>query len=656
MVQYFPVITGSLTVNGDIIVSGTSSMSASNAISSSLALDSQLLSGTGSVGFTTTGSFTATSSSLSSRTTQIESVYATTGSNSFRATQSITGSLTVTGQIIAQTLNVQQVTSSIVYSSGSNVFGCDINSRQVFTGSFYQTGSVAAFYSCVGIGTNSPSHLLHLNSSAPSILLESNCSTGPAYLRFNNTTRSNTNYIALGGTSNDLFFTVNGADRFFISGSGNIGIGTSTPNRHLSIQGPAESWIESITTQPTTQCWIFGQDGARKGFEVYDLNLSATRLFVAPTTGNVGISNVCPRSPLSFSNGTGDKIDFYNDGTARYSVQVNGGELRFYTCGTDRISLYAGNTVGLVNRSGKIAIASTSTDALFSVGDWCNRGGRLLTSNCAGWATDGVTPCMIIVSNTTSTCRAQAIGLALHNDSQTTSTFTPAIAFSRRSYSGIYNSAIAIIQAQATGCANDANWVAGDLVFSTNPINGYMGESMRLTSASKLLIGTSTAGYGLFGEQRVTINPTNDGITIGPLRQNYSAYTLQSDNNTGNRYAVYIANASSAEVGSMSFTSTAVSFNTTSDYRLKQDFKDFKGLDLISSIKTYDFEWKINGSRSYGVIAHELQEVIPHVVINEKDGEKLQSVDYSKLVPVLVKAIQEQQCTINTLKTCIGIA
>jgi hypothetical protein len=139
-------------------------MSASNAISSSLALDSQLLSGTGSVGFTTTGSFTDASSSLSARTTQIESVYATTGSNSFRATQSITGSLTVTGQIIAQTLNVQQVTSSIVYSSGSNVFGCDINSRQTFTGSFYQTGSIASFSSCVGVGIT-PIDRLHVNGN-----------------------------------------------------------------------------------------------------------------------------------------------------------------------------------------------------------------------------------------------------------------------------------------------------------------------------------------------------------------------------------------------------------------------------------------------------------------------------------------------------------
>ena len=84
----------------------------------------------------------AYSASLSTRVSQIEQVYATTGSNSFRATQSITGSLTVTGQIVAQTLNVQQVTSSIVFSSGSNTFGCDLNSRQTFTGSVIMTGSL----------------------------------------------------------------------------------------------------------------------------------------------------------------------------------------------------------------------------------------------------------------------------------------------------------------------------------------------------------------------------------------------------------------------------------------------------------------------------------------------------------------------------------
>jgi hypothetical protein len=69
-------------------------------------------------------------------------VFATTGSNQFNGSQAITGSLTVTGQVVAQTLNVQQVTSSIIYSSGSNVFGNDLGNTQQFTGSVSVTGSL----------------------------------------------------------------------------------------------------------------------------------------------------------------------------------------------------------------------------------------------------------------------------------------------------------------------------------------------------------------------------------------------------------------------------------------------------------------------------------------------------------------------------------
>ena len=79
--------------------------------------------------------------------------YATTSSNTFIGNQTITGSvfgtgsltidgcITATGQIVAQTLNVQQVTSSIVYSCGSNVFGTSLGNTQQFTGSMFITGS-----------------------------------------------------------------------------------------------------------------------------------------------------------------------------------------------------------------------------------------------------------------------------------------------------------------------------------------------------------------------------------------------------------------------------------------------------------------------------------------------------------------------------------
>ena len=88
---------------------------------------------------------TAVSSSqqqISASLLNVIAIGATTGSNSFRANQSITGSLVVSSTITAQTLVVQTVTSSILYSSGSNIFGCDLNSRQTFTGSVLITGSL----------------------------------------------------------------------------------------------------------------------------------------------------------------------------------------------------------------------------------------------------------------------------------------------------------------------------------------------------------------------------------------------------------------------------------------------------------------------------------------------------------------------------------
>jgi len=176
-------LSGSLVITGSITTTGVITMSGSIA-SASYSSNSDLLQGTGSVGFTTTASFNAVSSSqqqisasyialsgsyntfsgsastritensssiqqVSSSQQQISasllnviSIFATTGSNSFRANQSITGSLVVSSTITAQTLVVQTVTSSIVYSSGSNIFGCDLNSRQTFTGSVLITGSL----------------------------------------------------------------------------------------------------------------------------------------------------------------------------------------------------------------------------------------------------------------------------------------------------------------------------------------------------------------------------------------------------------------------------------------------------------------------------------------------------------------------------------
>ena len=95
---------------------------------------------------------------------------------------------------------------------------------------------------------------------------------------------------------------------------------------------------------------------------------------------------------------------------------------------------------------------------------------------------------------------------------------------------------------------------------------------------------------------------------------------------------------------------------TASDYRLKKDAKKFNGLELINGIQVYDYAWKADGNREYGVMAHELQAEISYLVSGKKDevdenGHPLiQRVNYAKLVPVLLRAIQEQQEMISELR------
>ena len=132
------VVSGSINytsvLNKPTLVSGSSQISFTG-----ITNKPTLVSGSSQVSFTGI----TNKPTLISGSAQIAALgYATTGSNQFKASQVITGSLTVTGAIVAQTLNVQQVTSSVIFSSGSNVFGNSVSNTQQFTGSVNITGSI----------------------------------------------------------------------------------------------------------------------------------------------------------------------------------------------------------------------------------------------------------------------------------------------------------------------------------------------------------------------------------------------------------------------------------------------------------------------------------------------------------------------------------
>jgi hypothetical protein len=88
-----------------------------------------------------------------------------------------------------------------------------------------------------------------------------------------------------------------------------------------------------------------------------------------------------------------------------------------------------------------------------------------------------------------------------------------------------------------------------------------------------------------------------------------------------------------------------------SDYRIKEDIKDLS-LDeyTIDNLRPVYFKFKKDGKESIGLIAHELQEQIPFLVEGEKDGDKIQTVNYMALVGLLIKEIQELKKEVKILK------
>jgi hypothetical protein len=167
---------------------------------------------------------------------------------------------------------------------------------------------------------------------------------------------------------------------------------------------------------------------------------------------------------------------------------------------------------------------------------------------------------------------------------------------------------------------------------------------MRITSGGSVGIGTTNP----FGVNSSLLALVGSGSV-------YNFLNIQDTVNQSGATFIQFLNSAGGGVGQITRvgTTNAVLYTTTSDYRLKEDLQEIKGLDKISAIKVYDFKWKDNEYRMDGVLAHELQEIIPYAVSGDKDGDKMQGVDYSLIVPVLVKAIQELKAEVDTLKQLV---
>ena len=138
----------------------------------------------------------------------------------------------------------------------------------------------------------------------------------------------------------------------------------------------------------------------------------------------------------------------------------------------------------------------------------------------------------------------------------------------------------------------------------------------------------------------------------GATNANYITNNNQLTNGAG--YTTYTSNQATNTNSSVTFsTVTASDFNTTSDAKLKTNVETLTGsLDKVKALRGVSFDWEATSTPDIGVIAQEVEEVLPELVNINDNGIK--SVKYSNIVGVLIEAIKEQQGQIDALKEKLG--
>ena len=707
------------------------------------------------------GSYNIFSGSASTRVSQIEQVYATTGSNSFRATQSITGSLTVTGQIIAQTINVQQVTSSIVYSSGSNNFGNQLANTQTFTGSVNITGSSHAIFGNVGIGTANPaSALLQIEGNAggagyttyQNFLFLKNTNTAgsasPGVNLFvaaegdalgvefvsNGTVTSNGSAVVKGYASrssghiritnnascgSDFLFrtavagSTTQVNRMYIDSGGSttfsnsVGIGGSPSDTigygiALDVQSSSGAALYlRDSSNPTTQYGFIAYDGNDDGLKIQNqnscgyirLNTNCTERMRITSAGNVGIGTCTPSVLLQTNqtgsngyfysgqqNGTEIAYWYYNATEIQFSSKAAARALAFLTNDTPRMTITCTGVLNLSGPSQKIYSNNETTSYAYLQLD--NTGGSL-TMGIERSTGGGLANCTSVYSGYIGTNNATALSFGTNVTERMRITSTGVVemnacdaTYINFRYAGTSKGFIGVAGAISDVISGAS---AGDMVIRAQQkmqfATGGDTPRMTITCGGSVSIGSTSTPYNFnvygatssdgFGAFFGATGTTKGGIYIGNAGNQYG--TLYFDNGNNNVYlkqsyvtgcVIVIANTGGAYLANGGTSWAPIS----SDVRKKKNFETTQGLAEVLQIEPikYHFNEDDNNSiKRIGFKAQNIKPLIPEMVLETgefaEDGSPYLTITSDYILPVLVKAIQEQQCTINTLKTCLGI-
>jgi len=521
----------------------------------------------------------------------------------------------------------------LILSSGNLTLG---NTPSTGTGNLY--AGAATFSSSVTLVDT-----LNINgSSGNDAVIRLNAPTGQGgnikygyngtnqwYVGTNASGGGENSYTIYGYTANDFKIITNGTERFKILSTGaatfSSSVSISTSNSSLNTQSSFVSFTNTYPSDYTLASISYGTEGQfYYGYLAFNTittgyaNVLTERMRITQA-GLVGIGTTSPTRSFQI---TKTSTAFINAEGSIVAIGSSDTELRFF----------GNNTETMTVKSGSVGIGTTSPSAKLEVQQSSdNYGYGYSLKNIAGntwqWVNGGDNNLYIGYNTSTKFFVSNAGNVGIGTSSPNALLTTNQTGTTGYFYSGQQSGTeIAYWYYSASEVQFSSKASTRALTFLTTDT-----ERMRITSGGNILMGMTTAiGTETLNIAGIVSGSANYGILVSLNSSVLTAYAMRF-------YNAY----TTAVVGSITMTASATAYNTGSDYRLKEDLKEIKGIEKVSAIKVYDFKWKGEESRMDGVLAHELQEVLPYAVHGIKDGKDMQAVDYSKIVPVLVKAIQE---------------
>lgn len=420
-----------------------------------------------------------------------------------------------------------------------------------------------------------------------------------------------------------IAFSEGGTEVMRITSAGNMGLGTTTPTEKLELFSSGTVYGKVRTTSggagiifqrdnsATTQ-WLVGHGAAsaNANFEIFtagagDFNIQTNgseRMRVVGSTGNVCIGTTSSSVKLNVKGGNGDQLTIDNAGETFT-------QLRFANNGANKADFYFNNSDSsftIRNIANGIMSFETNATERMRIDNTGNVG---IGTSSPAYKLDVVvtgTGEQNIISARTTGGGGQGLLLGVN----TTNTVTT-----------IRNN---------TGSGYGMAFYSG----------GGSTESMRITSAGQLLVGTTS---------------WNGGGTIG--------LQINATNNTSNQYAQLIKNSNNAEIIQLRCDGGIANFSANnsnlSDERTKTDIKlanSYLGKICAIPVKTFKYKDQTDDLLNLGVIAQDVEAVAPELVDvggfgeTPEDGIPLKAIYQTDLQYALMKAIQELKAELDSVK------